>query len=145
MGAHSMVRALYRAYDGPLYMVHRRSDSSNLTIGVLTAGGLQNSTAQDVFCKGTECTVLVIFDQSPEGNHLTANHKGRHFPVDHGVNASRHPIMLSGRRVYGAWFDEGMGYSNRANTTGIAKGADPESMYAVFGGHHYDNICCFGK
>lgn len=143
VAAHSMVRSLYRAYNGPLYMVTRKSDSTNQTIGLLTAGGVSNATAQESFCAGTTCTVPVIFDQSGRQNHLSANHKGRHFKVDRGVDASRRPISLSGHKAYGAWFDEGMGYSKRANTSGIAKGADPESMYAVFGGGHYDDVCCF--
>ena len=41
---------------------------------------------------------------------------------------------------YGAWFDEGMGYRND-NTTGLAVGNEPESMYAVMGGNHYNDFC----
>ena len=107
-----MVRALYSAYDGPLYSVTRASDHTSKSIGLLSAGGFADAAAQDAFCAGTDCTVLTIFDQSPKGNHLRANHPGRHYPVDRGVNASAHPIMLSGHKVYGAWFDPGMGYRN---------------------------------
>lgn len=150
-----MVRALYRSYKGPLYTVTRSSDHTTKTIGLSVdtsdsnsnskggiGRGFADAAAQDEFCQDTNCTVLTIFDQSPQGNHLRANHPGRHFPVDRGVNASAHPISIDGHKVYGAWFDEGMGYRND-NTSGIAVGQESESMYAVFGGGHYNDICCF--
>ena len=49
VAAHSTVRALYASYNGPLYQVRRKSDSKTLDIGVLKAGGLANSAAQDTF------------------------------------------------------------------------------------------------
>ena len=143
VAAHSVTRALYRAYAGPLYSVRRTSDQSSASIGVVATGGAADAPAQDAFCAGTDCVVQVIFDQSPRGNHLRAGHPGRHFPVDRGVNASAHPVALGGRAVYGAWFDPGMGYRND-NTSGVAVGQEPESLYAVFGGNHYNDVCCFG-
>lgn len=137
-----MVRSLYSSYTGPLYMVTRSSDHTTKSITVNQPGGFADAAAQDAFCAGTECTVETIFDQSPRGNHLRANHPGRHHPVDRGVNASRHPIKLAGHNVYGAWFDPGMGYRND-NTSGMAVGDEPESMYGVFGGGHYNDMCCF--
>ena len=142
VAAHSMVRALYAKYDGPLYLVRRASDMTTKSIGLLAAGGFADAAQQDTFCKGTDCEVRTIFDQSGRGNHLRTGFPGRHSPVDNGVNATKHPITISGHSVYGAWFDEGMGYRND-NTSGIAVGQDPESMYAVFGGGHYDDQCCF--
>jgi hypothetical protein len=68
--------------------------------------------------------------------------RGRHFPVDYGVNASAQPVVVGGHKVYGARFDEGMGYRND-HTTGLAVGEEPESIYAVMGGHHYNDVCCF--
>ena len=134
--------ALYASFTGPLYEVVRSSDGKNKYIGVVSAGGFADAAAQDQFCAGTQCTVSTIFDQSTQGNHLRANHPGRHHPVDRGVNASAHPIMISGHRAYGAWFDEGMGYRND-NTSGVAVGEEPESMFAVFGNSHYNDVCCF--
>jgi hypothetical protein len=144
VAAHSTVRALYAKYSGPLYTVKRVSDFTLLNISVGSQGGLANASAQDFFCRGTECTVEAIIDQSPHGNTLRANHPGRHYPVDRGVNASAHPIMVGGRRVYGAWFDEGMGYRNDA-TNGLAVGDEAQSMYAILGGSHYSDECCFGE
>lgn len=121
VAAHSMVRALYSAYSGPLYMLQRGSDYTNTTIRVLGPGGFANASAQDAFCEGTDCEVIRIFDQSPRGNHLLSRHPGRHFPVDYGVNASAQPVIVGGHHVYGARFDEGMGYRND-HTSGLAVG-----------------------
>ena len=44
--------------------------------------------------------------------------------------------------VYGMWFDPGFGY-HVDNTTGVATGNDPESIYAVMSGKHFNGGCCF--
>ena len=50
------------------------------------------------------------------------------------VNASKHKIVVRGGvEVYGMWFDPGYGY-HVDSTTGVAKGNDPESIYAVMSG-----------
>src|SRR5436853_7011570 len=70
VAAHSTTRALYAAYNGPLYQVKRGSDGATTNIGTLAAGGYANAAAQDSFCAGTTCTITEIFDQSPQHNHL---------------------------------------------------------------------------
>ena len=102
VGAHSMVRALYSSYFGPLYNVIRASDNTTATIKVLAAGGYANSAAQDTFCAGTDCLVSQIFDQSPNGNHLpifnyTTPARKR---LNKGVNATRDKHMVGGHPVY---------------------------------------------
>src|SRR3954466_9807637 len=55
VAAHSTTRALYAAYNGPLYQVMRQSDGNTLDIGVVAAagapapdaGGYANAAAQD--------------------------------------------------------------------------------------------------
>ncbi|MEV4326968.1 arabinofuranosidase catalytic domain-containing protein, partial [Microbispora rosea] len=47
VAAHSTTRALYGAYNGPLYQVRRSSDNATRDIGVLSAGGVANAAAQD--------------------------------------------------------------------------------------------------
>ena len=42
VAAHSTTRALFAAYNGPLYQVRRSSDSHTLNINVLSAGGYAN-------------------------------------------------------------------------------------------------------
>merc|ERR1712087_344324 len=115
VAAHSMVRALYSSYDGPLYSVQRSSDKQTKDIGVLSAGGFADAAAQDTFCAGsrTSCTVMRIYDQSPKGNHLDieGGGSGDRSP-DKGVNAERAPLVVGGHKVYAAAFEGGMGYRN---------------------------------
>jgi hypothetical protein len=67
--AHSTVRALYGAYSGPLYQVQRASDKTTKDI-LVGSGGFVDIAVQDSFCSGTTCTIPIIYDQSPNGNHL---------------------------------------------------------------------------
>jgi hypothetical protein len=107
-----------------------------MTIGVAKAGGFADTAAHDQFCGPMkDCVILSVLDQSPMGNHLTQRHKL--------VNASQHPIHVGdGVGVYGMYFDPGYGY-HVDNTKGIAKGNEPESIYAVMSGTHYNGGCCF--
>ena len=139
VAAHSTVRALYSGYDGPLYNVSRTMPGSaaleSTDIGLLSAGGLANASATTAFCSGSvTCVISNVYDQSPQLNHL-----GRR----HGlVNATKHKIVAGGEQVYGMWFDPGFGM-HVDNTTGVATGNDPESIYAVMSGTHYNGACCF--
>ena len=142
VAAHSLVRAMYAKYSGSLYEVQRASDKAKLRIGV-AAGGVADATAQDKFCKGVHCTVSRIYDQSPQGNHLAPAPGGpiySPFP-DHPVNASREPVSVSGHQAYAAYFEGKMGYRNDT-TTGIATGDEPETIYMVVAGKHYNDKCC---
>ena len=40
------------------------------------------------------------------------------------------------------WFDPGHGY-HQDHTTGVAKGNEPESIYAVMSGKRFNGHCCF--
>lgn len=143
VAAHSLIRALYKDYNGPLYQVKRSDNNKTMTIQTKMAGGFADSAAQDTFCSMTTCTVEQIFDQSPKGNHIgIAPAGGAHRQQDHGVNASKEKLMVGGNPVYSAYFEGGMGY-RRDNTSGIAVGDEPESMYMVTSGTHYNGGCCF--
>eukprot|EP00164_Ancoracysta_twista_P008276 GFYU01011914.1.p1 GENE.GFYU01011914.1~~GFYU01011914.1.p1 ORF type:complete len:410 (-),score=82.71 GFYU01011914.1:12-1241(-) len=145
VAAHSTVRALFASYDGPLYSVQRSSDGATKDITVLAAGGYADSSAQDQFCDGNDvtCTIQRIFDQSPRGNHLDTAPGGGAAPKPCiGVNASKHKLSVGGHVVYGAYFEPGMGY-RRDETSGVATGDEPQSMYMVASGRHYNNMCCF--
>ncbi len=132
--AHSTVRALYASYRGPLYNVTRASDGKSFSVPV-AVNGFADKAAHDNFCPALDCVISNVFDQSPNANHLGQRHKL--------VNASQHPITVSGGiPVYGMWFDPGFGY-HVDNTTGIATGNDPESIYAVMSGTHFNGGCCF--
>jgi hypothetical protein len=143
VAAHSTTRALYGAYNGPLYQVRRSSDNATTNIGVLSAGGDANAATQDSFCAGTSCVITVIYDQSGRGNNLTPAPAGGyvHTP-DNPANATAAPTTLNGNKAYGVYVAPGTGYRDDS-TSGIATGDNPEGEYAVVDGTHYDNGCCF--
>ena len=107
VAAHSLVRALYNSYNGPLYLVRRDEDNATKAIHTVSPGGVANSQTQDEFCRHTnKCTVQRIYDQSPEKNHLDTAPPGEHVPkADKGVNANREKLTLHGQIVYGAYFE----------------------------------------
>src|SRR6266700_982752 len=147
VAAHSSTRALYAAYDGPLYQVRRASDGATKDIGVLSAGGYVNAAAQDSFCAGTSCVITVIYDQSGHGNNLTQAPAGQ-FPGpasggnDNLAPATAAPITVAGHEAYGVFVGPGTGYRDDS-TSGIATGDAAEGMYAVLDGTHYNGNCCF--
>ena len=61
---------------------------------------------------------------------------------DRGVVADRFRSTLAGAAVYGAVFEGGEGYRND-NTSGLPVGEEAQSVYAVMGGNHYNDVCCF--
>ena len=50
--------------------------------------------------------------------------------------------MTSLAKPAGMWMDPGYGY-NVDVTNDVAKGNEPESLYAVMSGTHYNGECCF--
>ncbi len=147
VAAHSTTRALYAAYNGSLYQVRRASDNTTRNIAPLTPGGVANAAAQDSFCSGTTCVITVIYDQSGRGNHLTQAPAG-HFTgpaaggADNLANATAAPTTVNGQKAYGVYVVPGVGYRND-KTNGIATGDQPEGMYAIVDGTHYNGGCCF--
>jgi len=150
VAAHSTVRALYGSYSKNLYQVRRASDNTTKDIPVLSFGGYADSSVQDTFCAGTKCTISIIYDQSPSGNHLTKSPPGGW--LHNGgleADAAAAKVKVGGHTVYGVYttsnFDNdvgAVGYRNNA-TKGVATGDAPESMYMVAGGKHYNQWCCF--
>jgi len=152
VAAHSTTRALSAAYNGPLYQVMRQSDGKTLDIGIVQpsaadAGGYADATAQDAFCADAVCFIKVIYDQSGKGNHLyqapPGTFKG---PAKGGFNtlpmADTAPITIMGHKGYGVYIMPGMGFRNN-NATGLAINDEPEGIYYVIDGTHYDSGCCF--
>ncbi len=147
VAAHSTTRALYASYDGPLYQVKRTSDSKTLDIGIM-ADGYANAAAQDTFCANTICVINDIYDQSGKSNHLYQAPPGPNFPgpakggFDTQPIADMAPITIGGHKAYGVYIMPGMGFRNN-NATGIAINDEPEGIYYVIDGTHYDSGCCF--
>ena len=138
VAAHSTTRALYAAYDGPLYQVMRASDGKTLDIGVVKSsandpGGYADAAAQDAFCQDTYCWITVLYDQSGKGNHLyQAPRGGFSGPAMGGYNnvpvADWAPVNVMGHKVYGIFIAPGMGL--RLNDpTGTAVDDQAEGQY----------------
>ena len=155
VAAHSTTRALYAAYNGPLYQVLRQSDLKTLDIGVARAtarpvpdaGGWADAAAQDAFCANTVCWISIIYDQSPKKNHLIqAPRGGFSGPAMGGFNnlpiADMAPATVMGHKVYGVFIAPGMGLRQN-DVKGTAVDDQAEGQYWVINGHHYNNGCCF--
>ena len=138
VAAHSPVRALYQSYNGSLYSVQRHSDSALKDIGVLGPGGFANAAVQDKFCASSSCTIHRIYDQSEKGNHLGVSIAFIKWMKP--VNASKAKVVVGGHPVYGAYFEGGQGYRNDT-TTGVAKDDEPETLFMVTSGTHYNDRC----
>jgi hypothetical protein len=145
VAAHSTVRALYGSYNGKLYQVQRVADNATQDIYPLGPGGFADSAAQDTFCAQTNCTISIIYDQSPQHNDLPVSPYSN-FMKDGGlpVLADSEKITMAGSHpVYGISVSGGgVGYRND-HTTGIAKGNQAEAMYMVVDGTRFSGTCCF--
>ena len=152
VSAHSTTRALYASYNGPLYRIMRQSDGKTLDIGVVQPGkgdpgGYADATAQDSFCENTLAWITVIYDQSGNDNHLYQAPPGTFVgPEKGGYNtlpiADMAPVTIMGHKVYGTYIIPGMGLRNN-DASGLGINDEPEGIYMVFDGTHYDSGCCF--
>ena len=148
VAAHSTTRALYAAYNGPLYQVMRQSDGKTRDIGVVQdAGGYANAAAQDAFCADTYCWITILYDQSGKRNHLVQAPRGTWTgPALGGMDnlplADLAPVTIMGHKVYGVYIAPGMGL--RLNDThGVPVDDQAGGQYAVINGYHYNGACCF--
>ncbi|HUO38266.1 MAG TPA: arabinofuranosidase catalytic domain-containing protein [Mycobacterium sp.] len=143
VAAHSTVRALYSAYNGPLYQVRKTADGTTMDIMPLEPGGFANAADQDTFCGAGACTISIIYDQSGHNNNLTkAPAGGAKTTPDNEANAKALPVTISGHNVYGVHIVPGVGYRNNT-PNGTATGDNPETEYMVVGGSFYNGGCCF--
>ncbi len=143
VAAHSTTRALYGSYNGPLYQVRRSSDNTTANISPLAAGGVANAATQNSFCAGTTCVITEIFDQSGNGNNLTAAPGGGAAGgPDNLANATAAQVTVGGHKAYGVFVAPGTGY-RVDSTRNIATGDNPEGEYAIFDGTHFNGGCCF--
>jgi len=146
VAAHSTTRILYSKYAGPLYQVVRESDGKTLDIGTV-AGGYADAAAQDAFLEGTIGYISIIYDQTGHGNDLMQAPPGTFKgPAKGEFNtlpiADMAPAVLNGHKVYGAYFMPGMGLRNN-NASYLAINDEPEGIYYVVDGTHFDSGCCF--
>jgi len=142
VAAHSTIRALFSSYAGPLYRV-KKANGDVLDIPPLAPGGFANSTAQDMFCAGSACTISIIYDQSGQGNHLRkAPAGGAKASAGNEADASAVTATFAGHAVYGLHIVPGVAYRNN-NACGTATGDDAETEYAVVAGDTFNIGCCF--
>ena len=142
VAAYSTTRALFRAYDGPLYQVTRASDGAATEIRVTSPGGFANAAAQNAFCAGTVCTITRLYDQSRERNDLGIEPIGGNGSADVGASSNALPATVDGHQVYGLNVQAGVGYRDDV-TDGVPTGSQPQGAYMVTSGTHVDNLCCF--
>ena len=129
------------SYNGKLYQV-RNAAGTTKDIGPVTPGGVADSAAQDTFCSGTSCVITIVYDQTGTGNDL--DYQGSGSPVggqDKPSSATGESINVGGNKVYSLYINPGNSYWTKG--TGIPTGSQPEGMYMVTSGTHYNSGCCF--
>jgi non-reducing end alpha-L-arabinofuranosidase len=144
VAAHSTVRALFAAYGGKLYQV-RNAAGTTKDILALTPGGAADGGSQDAFCSGSTCVITVVYDQSGKGNDLW--YQGSTMvpgsTSSSPSKATSESLTLSGHKVYSLYINAGNSYWVDASKSGIALGSQPEGLYMVTSGKHYNGQCCF--
>ncbi|HTJ66148.1 MAG TPA: arabinofuranosidase catalytic domain-containing protein [Actinospica sp.] len=153
--AYSTTRALFAAYDGPLYQVQRASDSTYLNVGLESAGGVVNVAPENSFCAGTSCTITELYDQSSNANNMPISpgtscsgcSGGNAGPgpngMDIGAPAQVLPVYVGGQPAYGIQFDKfGTGYRNNTPKN-LPTGSQADGLYMLTSSNLTDSSCCF--
>ena len=144
VAAHSTVRALFDNYDGKLYQI-RRADNATQDITTLTTGGFADGQAQSDFCLGTSCVITVLYDQTGNGNDLwyQGSTEVPGSPASSPADAMTEQLKVSGNLVYSLYIKPGNSYWRDGSQTGVPTGTEPEGIYMVTSGTHYNGGCCF--
>jgi hypothetical protein len=144
VAAHSTVRALFGSYSGKLYQV-RRADGTTLDINTSSPGGFADGAAQDKFCSGSTCVITAVYDQSAKGNDLwyQGSTQVPGSPSSSPAKATTESLTLSGHKVYSLYINAGNSYWHDGSKSGMATGSQPEGIYMVTSGAHYNSGCCF--
>jgi hypothetical protein len=145
VAAHSTVRALFKDYTGNLYQV-RRADGQFEDIPVASAGGFADSSVQDAFCGGSNCTIWRLYDQSGHGNFLEAQTPTSTVGGNNGMtaaNAAAESLTVGGNQVYSLFTRPAQAYWNNGSQNGMPLGAEPQGVYMVTSGTHYNGGCCY--
>jgi hypothetical protein len=131
-----MTRALYSAYDGKLFQVRRVSDGKTQDIGVTSAGGSVDTDTLNTFCKGTTCTVSLLYDQSGNANDLPQATAANQLNVEYWstTEGSQVPMAVTANRQW---------LRNRTNTKKIPIGSASQTEYFVVHGKYFNAKCCW--
>jgi hypothetical protein len=144
VAAHSVVRALYGAYNGKLYQV-RRTDNTTKDILTLAPGGIADTAPEDTFCAGSTCVLTVVYDQSGKGNDLWYQGSTQ-VPASTSsspAKATTDTVTVGGHKVYSIYISPGNCYWHDGSASGMPTGAQPEGMYMVTSSRHANGGCCF--
>ncbi len=144
VAAHSTVRALYGAYGGKLYQV-RRSDDTTLDVATLAPGGFADTAPQNTFCANSTCVITFVYDQSGHTNDLA--YQGGSIvpgsPQSTPAVATTEPLTVGGHSVYSLYIMPNNSYWHDGSQSGMPTGQEPEGLYMVTSGAHYNGGCCF--
>lgn len=160
VAAHSMTRAMFAAYTGPLFKALRVSDKQEKDIGIVAATGLVDLSDLSTFCSATTCKVSTLYDQSGNGNDMWKGDTTANAPMDNGEAAKLCDLldieywqMSDGTKVPLALehgYEAGKSYKspaqclrNRDKAKNMPKGAAPLTQYSVFHGKYANDNCCF--
>jgi hypothetical protein len=136
VAAHSMMRALFAAYDGKLFQVRRASDGKTQDIGPASAGGAVDLAALSSFCSATTCSVSNLYDQTGNANHLPQATAANQPTVMYWSTSdgTKWPMAVTMNRQW---------LRNRTQTTKIPKGAASQTEYMVVHGAYFNGACCY--
>ncbi len=144
VAAHSTTRALLGTYGGKLYQVQNAAGMTK-DIMPLSPGGVADGASQDAFCMGTTCVITVLYDQSGKGNDLWYQGSAQ-VPASNvslPAKATTEALNVGGNKVYSLYINPHNSYWVDSSKSGIALGAEPEGMYMVTSGKHFNGGCCF--
>jgi len=145
VAAHSTIRALFSAYTGALYQV-KRADGMLKDIPVKSPGGYADSAQQETFCAGTTCTIWRVYDQSNHGNFLEAETPDSSVKGANGqtaADAAAESLTVGGNKVYSLYTRPRQAYWRDGSKTGMPVGAEPQGIYMVTSGTHFNGGCCY--
>ncbi|HEX7508392.1 MAG TPA: arabinofuranosidase catalytic domain-containing protein [Polyangia bacterium] len=160
VAAHSMTRAMFDSYTGPLFKALRVSDKQEKDIGIVAATGLVDLSDLSTFCSATTCKVSTLYDQSGNGNDMWKGDTAANAPMDNGEAAKLCDLldieywqMSDGTKVPLALehgYEAGKSYKspaqclrNRDKAKNMPKGASPLTQYSVFHNKYANDNCCF--
>jgi hypothetical protein len=106
-----------------------------------------------MFCMGTTCTILKVYDQSGHSNAVEAEipgvtlgnganaHEGRSGQT--AANAAQESLMVGVHKVYALYTKTSQAYWRDGSATGMPTGASPQGVYVVTSGKHFNGGCCY--
>jgi non-reducing end alpha-L-arabinofuranosidase len=156
--AYSMIRALSKSYNGPLFQVRAGSSSTNNTMSGGTTmdimpgpDGLVDSSVVDAACGKGYCTVSVLYDHSGNGNDLRRAPKGNTGAGatagldDYESIATKGLVTAGGHKAYSLYMNKLEGYRVQAGVVGknMPTGSQSQGTYLLADGTRSATGCCW--